>query len=129
MSILYGSSHALGAREAIFLPLTLHGEAWGALALYGREPDQFDKGMLQQRLLTFANRLSIMLESAMQQERLSLFDSALAEVGNAVMITDAKGNITWVNRAFCQLSGYSSDEILGKDAQSIQFEAAGKWIL
>ncbi len=108
------AAHTFGAREAIFLPLTLHGEAWGALALYGREPDQFDKGLLQQRLLTFANRLSIMLESAMQQERLSLFDSALAEVGNAVMITDAKGNIAWVNHAFCELSGYASEEILGK---------------
>ncbi|MER2541226.1 MAG: PAS domain S-box protein [Azonexus sp.] len=108
------SARTLGARQAIFLPLTLHGEAWGALALYGREPDQFDKGLLQQRMLAFANRLSILLESAMQQERLSLFDSALAEVGNAVMITDANGRIVWVNRAFTELSGYVSDEIIGK---------------
>lgn len=114
------SAQALGAREAIFLPLPLHGEAWGALALYGRELDQFDKGLLPQRLLALANRLSVMLESAMQQERLSLFDSALAEVGNAVMIADVNGRIVWVNRAFTELSGYVSDEIIGKTPKLFQ---------
>ena len=108
------NADALGAKGAIVLPLTLHDDAWGALVLYGREPGQFDKGMLQQRLLVFANRLGVMLEAAMQQEKLSLFDSALAEVGNAVMITDASGQIVWVNRAFTALSGYASDEIVGK---------------
>lgn len=105
---------ALGARAGIILPLMIHGEGRGALTLYGRETGQFDKRLLQQRLVTFANRLSVILESAMQQERLSLFDSALAEVGNAVMITDGNGRIVWVNRSFTVLSGYASDEIIGK---------------
>ena len=107
-------AHSLGAREAILLPLTLNREPWGILALYGREQDQFSNGSLQQRFISTSHRLAITLESALRQEQLALFDSALAEVGNAVMITDADANIIWVNRSFSSLSGYSSDEVIGK---------------
>jgi len=35
--------------------------------------------------------------------------------GNAIVSqTDEKGVITYVNRAFCESSGYTSDELLGK---------------
>ncbi|MBU1365850.1 MAG: cache domain-containing protein [Gammaproteobacteria bacterium] len=105
---------APSARTAILLPLKIHGEHWGVLALYGKEPDQFDDSLLQQRLLASANRLVITLESALRQERLALFDLALAEVGNAVMITDAESKIIWVNHSFSQLSGYTNEELHGQ---------------
>jgi PAS domain S-box-containing protein len=105
---------APSARTAILLPLKIHGEHWGVLALYGKEPDQFDDSLLQQRLQASANRLVITLESALRQERLALFDLALAEVGNAVMITDAEAKITWVNNAFALLSGYTNEELHGQ---------------
>jgi len=41
-------------------------------------------------------------------------DAALAGVDNSVFITDARANVLWVNRAFTQLSGFASGEILGK---------------
>jgi PAS domain S-box-containing protein len=102
------------AHTSILLPLKIHGESWGVLALYGKEADQFDDSLLQQRLLSSANRLVITLESALRQERLALFDLALAEIGNAVMITDAAGKIIWVNRSFTVLSGYTNEELLGQ---------------
>jgi PAS domain S-box-containing protein len=102
------------AHTAILLPLKIHGDPWGVLALYGKEADQFDDSLLQQRLLATANRLAITLESALRQERLALFDLALAEVGNAVMITDAASRIIWVNRSFTLLSGYTNEELLGQ---------------
>ncbi len=34
---------------------------------------------------------------------------------NPVMITDPEGKITWVNEAFCELSEYTLEEVLGKD--------------
>ena len=109
-----GTAQALGAREALLLPLIIHGECWGVLVLYGKETSQFGDGLVQQRLIASANRLVITLESALRQERLALFDLALAEVANAVMITDAEANIVWGNHAFSLLSGYAIDEALGK---------------
>jgi PAS domain S-box-containing protein len=105
---------ASSTRSAILLPLNIHGACWGILVLYGKEPDQFADSLLQQRLLASANRLVITLESALRQERLALFDLALAEVGNAVMITDAEGKIIWVNRSLSLLSGYTDAELLGQ---------------
>jgi PAS domain S-box-containing protein len=111
------TARAIGASEVILLPLVLHGENWGVLALYGEEPNQFTDGLLQQRQIATANRLAMTLESALRQESLALFDLALAEVGNAVMITDAEAKIVWVNRSFTVLSGYTSDELLRHDAE------------
>ena len=69
---------------------------------------------MPQRLAAIATRVGSALESALQQEWLTLLDAALAGVDNSVFITDAKANILWVNRAFTRLSGFASDEILGK---------------
>ena len=104
---------AMNASEVLLLPLIVHDECWGVLALYGREPGQFSTGLLQQRVVASVNRLVIIVESALRQERLALFDLALAEVASAVMITDAKGKIVWVNRALTQLSGFALADLLG----------------
>ncbi len=37
-----------------------------------------------------------------------------AGTNNAVIITDAAGNIEWVNQGFQRISGYSFDEVIGK---------------
>ncbi|USG63782.1 diguanylate cyclase [Brevibacillus ruminantium] len=34
---------------------------------------------------------------------------------NALLLTDAKGNILLVNQAFCELTGYAKEEIVGKN--------------
>jgi len=105
---------ALHGRATIVLPLTLGGSTWGVLTLYGRDPHQFEGEQLPQRLAAIATRVGSALESALQQEWLTLLDAALAGVDNSVFITDARANILWVNRAFTQLSGFASGEILGK---------------
>lgn len=52
--------------------------------------------------------------SQIQEQRLlKLQNQALAATANAVVITDAKGEIVWVNRAFSKYTGYSLDEAVG----------------
>lgn len=108
---------ASNAQSALILPLTLRGETWGVLTLCGQDSRQFEGEQLPARLMTIATRLGAALESALQQEWLTLLDTALAGVENAVFITDTNAHILWANRAFTQLSGYSSEEILGKTPQ------------
>ncbi len=45
---------------------------------------------------------------------LLLRDKALNAAANAIIITNADGEIEWVNEAFTKLSGYSEKEVLGK---------------
>ena len=44
-----------------------------------------------------------------------LHSAALEAATNAVVITDARGTIAWVNPAFCRISGYSLEEVRGRN--------------
>jgi diguanylate cyclase (GGDEF)-like protein/PAS domain S-box-containing protein len=121
-------ARALGAPVTLLLPLTLGGANWGVLAMYGREAGQFDAPETLSRLDAVGARLGVALEAASQQEWLTLLDTALAGVGNAVFITDPGGVILWANRALEMLSGYAIGDVLGKTprlfhsgAQSLDF--------
>ncbi|HKD37489.1 MAG TPA: PAS domain S-box protein, partial [Pirellulales bacterium] len=45
------------------------------------------------------------------RDKLRLQSTALAAAANSIFITDNQGRITWVNAAFCRLSGYTADEL------------------
>jgi diguanylate cyclase (GGDEF)-like protein/PAS domain S-box-containing protein len=47
--------------------------------------------------------------------RLNLQAEALNAAANAIVITDLSGDIVWTNPAFSALSGYSSDDVRGKN--------------
>ena len=104
---------AIGAGESILLPLILRGKPWGILTLYSRRRGQFKQAKTLQTLRWLADRVGVLLESATQQEWLTLLDTALANVANAAYITDRTGTILWGNRALTILSGFSASEILG----------------
>ncbi|AWI74336.1 hypothetical protein CEW83_03125 [Parazoarcus communis] len=108
-----GSIHALGAGESILLPLMLRGKPWGVLTFYGRRKGQFRHASTLEVLKGLADRVGVSLESAVQQEWLTLLNTALANVANAAYITDGSGTILWGNRALSTLSGFSDAEILG----------------
>jgi|GEM_PF-960507 len=104
-------------QAALILPLSLRGVTWGVLTFYGRDAGQFEAPQLPLHLAGIAGRLGASLESALQQEWLTLLDTALAGVDNAVFITNANAGILWANRSFTLLSGYSTEEILGRTPQ------------
>ena len=49
------------------------------------------------------------------EERLQLQAATLEAAANAIVITDSHGTITWVNHAFTTMTGYSKEEVLGKN--------------
>lgn len=49
------------------------------------------------------------------QKKLLLHNSILQNTKSIVIITDSSRNIEWVNHSFCQLTGYSADEVTGKN--------------
>ncbi len=58
-----------------------------------------------------------------QQAELKLRDRAIAEVDVGVLITDAQqddGPIVYVNTAFEQMTGYSADELIGRNPRLLQ---------
>ncbi|WP_074417937.1 PAS domain S-box protein [Hydrotalea lipotrueae] len=56
----------------------------------------------------------------MQEEELKRLSIVAKETTNAVIITDAHENITYVNEAFTKITGYTLTESIGKNARFLQ---------
>jgi len=54
------------------------------------------------------------------EEQLKLQSAALEAAANAIVITDYEGKIVWVNRAFTTMTGYSKEEVLGKNLRVLK---------
>ncbi len=54
-----------------------------------------------------------------KEERLEVLSQIAESNINAVIITDKRGRITWVNKSFTQMTGYSVDEAAGKKPGSL----------
>ncbi len=52
--------------------------------------------------------------------RLNLQSAALESAGNAIVIADREGRITWVNPAFATLTGYPAEEALGQPVRLLK---------
>ncbi|MBF0392860.1 MAG: EAL domain-containing protein [Alphaproteobacteria bacterium] len=50
------------------------------------------------------------------ERRLLVAEKVLESTSEGVMVTDPGGTILWVNTAFCTISGYARDEVLGQNA-------------
>jgi diguanylate cyclase (GGDEF)-like protein/PAS domain S-box-containing protein len=75
------------------------------------------------------SRLNLTLEERVRErteelnvaiKRLDLQAAALEAAANAILITDRRGTILWVNRAFTTLTGYSKEEALGKNPRILK---------
>jgi len=54
------------------------------------------------------------------EQLLELQAAALKAAPNSIVITDREAKIVWVNNAFEQLSGYSSQEVVGQSTRVLQ---------
>lgn len=104
--------HHLSAIMAI--PLEIRGEVYGAFTLYSADAQFFDSSSLRDTLSGISKSVCVLIEAAIDQQRVRLLSSALEVAGNGVMITDHQGTIQWVNPAFSGLCGYSEQELLGQ---------------
>ena len=76
------------------------------------------------KLLSFLNDIASNLYQEFllkqQQDELSKYKEIL-DSNNIVIKTDTRLNITYVNQLFCDISGYNSTELLGKEFKSLKF--------
>jgi PAS domain S-box len=60
------------------------------------------------------------LKKEYYEERLSMFSMAVDQSPNCIEITDINGNVEYVNKTFTQHTGYTSDEVLGKNLRILK---------
>lgn len=69
------------------------------------------------RLLLVSQDVTDLKES---EERLLVAAHAFEGMTEAIVITSADGTVVTVNKAFCDLTGYSRDDVLGQSEQAIR---------
>jgi diguanylate cyclase (GGDEF)-like protein/PAS domain S-box-containing protein len=98
-------------------------EHQGALFFLDRQPKELDEQQKRfiERLLALTEHhveadkiraLQNQLEEKDQQ--LSLLSEVARQTSNGVVVTDAQGRVTWINRGFQKITGFSLSEMLGK---------------
>ncbi len=110
------------------VPLIVEDEAIGAIVIQSyTDENAYSKGDLALLELIAAN-ISQVIKQSRDFEKISLLNQTLIQSDEAVIITDLRGGIQYVNPAFKDISGYSEQEVLGKNPrilksgeQSIEF--------
>ncbi len=87
----------------------------GLAVEYGANPIVKD-GQVVGAVVSFAD----ITERKQQETELQTQHSALEAAANAIVITDNKGAIQWVNQAFSQLTGYEREEAIGQNPRVLK---------
>ena len=68
----------------------------------------------------FASIFQDVTDRKVVEERLHLQSTALEAAANSIVITDRQGSILWANPAFTRLTGYTAEEVIGKNPRLLQ---------
>ena len=110
---------ARGYRSAAAFPLTAKGKTIGTFTLYASEPEFFDTEELV-LLDEMASDLAFAMELNQSEERQLLLSTAIEQAPASVVITDTEGRIEYVNPAFTEITGFTPEEVLGKNPRLLK---------
>ena len=104
---------ANGLTSALAIPLVVHERVLGAITIFLRVHAEVDPEITKD-LIAFADQIAISIAAAWDQRKIRLHLTALESAANAIVITGPDGVIQWVNPAFAEVTGYSSEEAIGR---------------
>ena len=106
-------AHAVGLKASATLLVRRRDERWGLLILYRGDDVAFDPPM-QRVLGELADDVGHGLERIARSQRLHLLDTAVAALSDGLAILDARRDVIQVNRSFSSITGYPSEEVMGR---------------
>ncbi|MEI7842813.1 MAG: EAL domain-containing protein [Gallionellaceae bacterium] len=112
-------------RGSISLPLVASNFR-GALMVYADAVNYFDDEIVE-LLSNLSNNISYALEqihlnriNREQAAQLKLADEVFESGAQAMVVTDAANNIIRVNQAFCDITGYRREEVIGQNPRILK---------
>ena len=112
--------------SSIGLPLLKGDVAFGALMVYAPERDAFDDAEIE-ILVELADDLAFGIRTLRERSERDRLTAAIEQVTESVMITDADARIAYVNPAFERVTGYTSDEVMGKNPRFLKSGLQARW--
>lgn len=110
------------------VPLHRNGITYGAINIYSSEINAFDDAA-QRLLLEMTVNIDYALDNfdrGIQQKilesQLLKLSQAVEQSSNAIVITDSKANIEYVNIAFEHMTGYTRSEVIGQNPRLLKSE-------
>ncbi|MEG4862785.1 MULTISPECIES: EAL domain-containing protein [unclassified Microcoleus] len=97
-------------------------QPWGILGVHTSQPRVFSQDDVY-FVEAIANVLAAAIERIRSQERLQMMERAIESCSNGIAITDATvadNPIIYVNPSFERITGYSRDELMGKNCRFLQ---------
>ncbi len=73
-----------------------------------------DLGAEQEFLLALGSTLATIVERKENEEKLRLLATVFDSAAEGIMVTDARNRIVAVNDAFCGITGYPAEEVVGR---------------
>ena len=114
---------AVGALQSMLaFPIRSARRVTGVVEFFAREMKQPDEEMLRV-VSTLGSQIGEYIERAMSEDELRVRDRALASSTNGILITDAllpDNPAIYVNPAFERLTGYTAEEIIGRNCRMLQ---------
>jgi len=95
------------------VPVKLREQLLGVMVLYINTGHAYNPAEVQV-LVNFAGVIALLIHTTKIRQEKQLTDLILAHSSHGVTITDPNRKIQWVNQAFEKVSGYSSEEVIGK---------------
>ncbi|MES0371770.1 MAG: PAS domain S-box protein [Mariprofundaceae bacterium] len=95
------------------------GKVLGAFGMYYNHPALPNDNELND-LESAGTLAGIVMEREHRKETLNKFSQAIEQAGESIIITDKEGTIEYVNPSFTRITGYASEEVLGKNPRIIK---------
>ncbi len=105
-------------RSSAILPLHRNGHVIGAVFLYANALNAFTDSS-QRLLLELMEDIDFALEHFEKEEQLQLSAQIFAQSSEGIMLLDASCNIVMINRAFTHITGYTENEVLGRNPKML----------
>ena len=103
-------------------------KTFGILSIFSYEPNAFGEEEVE-RLKELASDLSFGIHALRQEKKRKAAEAELRKLSRAVeqspsivIITDAAGDIEYVNPKFTAVSGYAANEVMGKNPRLLRYE-------
>jgi len=112
-----GEIELIGDPSPIWLgvPLNVNNKTIGVMAIqHYTNPKAYGERELQ--ILEFiSSEVARAIEHKRSEQKLELLATAFESAANGILITDRDGNITWANNSLTKITGYSINELIGKN--------------
>ncbi|MGB5965684.1 MAG: diguanylate cyclase [Sulfurimonadaceae bacterium] len=103
----------------LMLPIFADGAWWGFLGIGNAQEKLFDQSSLEM-LQTVARIIGSAINNQQNLRNHEIRSAMFEHTVDGIVITDVKNQIINVNQAFTDITGFSEDEVLGKDPKILK---------